>query len=212
MPTLSLTTQYFTSRGFAVVDVNHRGSTGYGRAYRQALYKQWGKADVEDLAAAVRFLSERGDIDPRRVAIRGASAGGFSVLNALIHHPEFVAGSVYFGISDLELLAQETHKFESRYADQLVGPYPEAKALYKERSPIHSLDKLQKPLVLFHGRQDIAVPVNQAERLQKQLSDRGVTAELHVYENEGHGFRRSETISASLQAELAFYVRVFALD
>lgn len=210
-PILSINKHYWTTRGFAVVDVNYRGSTGFGRAYRRALYGKWGKADVDDLAAAARFLAERGDIDPNHIVTSGGSAGGFTVLNALIHHPEFAAGAAYFSISDLELLAQQTHKFESRYLDQLVGPYPEAKNVYRERSPIHFVEKLTKPLVLFHGRDDRMVPVNQAELVHDALTKRGISSELHIYEGEGHGFRRAENRAAALEAELAFYRRVLGL-
>jgi len=208
---LKLHVQFWTSRGFAVVDVNYRGSTGYGRAYRRALYGRWGVADVEDLAAAVRFLADRGDIDPNRVAVRGGSAGGFSTLNALVHHGEFKAGAAYSSISDLEALARDTHKFESRYLDQLVGPYPQAQSIYRERSPIAHLDKLDKPLVLFHGREDRVTPVNQAEMLHRALEERGIASELHVYDGEGHGLRRADNRVASLKDELAFYRRVFGL-
>lgn len=161
---LNLRVQYWTSRGFAVLDVNYRGSTGYGRAYRERLYGRWGVADVEDCVHGARHLIARGLVDPDRVAIRGGSAGGFTVLCALAFHDVFGAGASYYGISDLEALVHETHKFEARSLDRLVGPYPAEAARYRERSPIRHVDRLTRPVIFFQGREDRIVPPAQTER------------------------------------------------
>lgn len=216
---LDLSTQFWTSRGFAVVDVNYGGSTGYGRPYRQLLSARdeggtggWGVVDVEDCAAAVRWLAERGEVDGDRLAIRGGSAGGFTALCALIADDTFAVGASLYGVTDLAALARDTHKFEARYLDRLVGPWPEAEATYAERSPVHHLDRLDTPLIVFQGLEDEVVPPSQAEALVAALAERGVEHEYHAYEGEQHGFRRAETVVDVLEKELAFYLRVFHGD
>lgn len=204
--------QYWTSRGFAIVDVNYRGSTGYGRAYRQALNGQWGVVDVDDSIAAARFLIERGDVDAQRVAIRGASAGGFTTLAALTFHRFFKAGASHYGIGDLEALAKDTHKFESRYLDRLVGPYPQDRARYLERSPIRHTDRLASPMILFQGSEDKAVPPDQARAMFDAVSAKGLPVALLMFDGEQHGFRRAATIRRALEAELYFYGRVFGFE
>lgn len=206
---LSLSTQYWTSRGFAVVDVNYRGSVGYGRPYRDALQGQWGIADVQDCAAAVRWLAEQGEVDGDRLAIRGGSAGGFTALCALIFTDTFATGASLYGVTDLAALAKDTHKFESRYLDGLVGKWPEEEATYAERSPIHHLDLLDRPLIVFQGLEDEVVPPSQAESLVAALAERGIEHEYHAFEGEQHGFRRAETVITVLKSELAFYLRMF---
>ncbi len=207
--TLNLGIQYWTSRGFAVLDVNYGGSTGYGRAYRQRLNGQWGIVDVEDCANGARFLVERGDADGYRLAITGGSAGGYTTLCALTFHDVFRAGASHFGISDLEALAGETHKFESRYLDNLVGPYPERQDLYRERSPIHFTDRLSCPLILFQGLEDQVVPPNQAEMMAQALQDKGLPVAYVPFEGEQHGFRRAENIKRALDGELYFILEFF---
>ena len=205
---LDLAKQYWTSRGFAVVDVNYGGSTGFGRPYRELLQGQWGIVDVEDCVAAARWLAEQGLADGDRLCIRGGSAGGFTVLAALAGTDVFAAGASSYGVADLKALAEETHKFESRYLDGLVGPYPEAKAVYEERSPINHVDRLDSPLIVFQGLEDEVVPPNQSEMVVDALRRKGVTVEYHPFEGEQHGFRKAETVVAVLEAELAFYGRV----
>ena len=204
--------QYWTSRGFAVVDVNYRGSAGYGRRYRQALDGQWGVVDVDDSVAAARFLMERGDVDPQRVAIRGASAGGFTTLAALTFRSVFRAGASHYGIGDLEALAKDTHKFESRYLDRLIGPYPQERALYVERSPIRHTERLASPMILFQGSEDKAVPPDQARTMYEAVKAKGLPVALLMFEGEQHGFRRATTIRRALEAELYFYGRVFGFE
>jgi dipeptidyl aminopeptidase/acylaminoacyl peptidase len=204
--------QYWTSRGFAVVDVNYRGSTGYGRQYRQALDGQWGVVDVDDAVAAARFLIERGDADPQRVAIRGASAGGFTTLAALTFRSVFKAGASHYGIGDLEALAKDTHKFESRYLDRLIGPYPQERARYVERSPIRHTERLASPMILFQGSEDKAVPPDQARTMFEAVRAKGLPVALLMFEGEQHGFRRASTIRRTLEAELYFYGRVFGFE
>lgn len=208
--TLSLQIQYWTTRGFAVVDVNYGGSTGYGRAYRERLNGQWGIVDVEDVIAAARYLVSQGMADGNRLAIRGGSAGGYTTLAALAFRPEiFGAGASYYGISDLEALELDTHKFESRYSSSLIGPYPEAQQVYRERSPIHALDRLACPLILFQGLEDMVVPPNQSARMAEAVRRKGVPVAYLAFEGEQHGFRKAETIVRSLEAELYFYGAVF---
>jgi dipeptidyl aminopeptidase/acylaminoacyl peptidase len=202
---------YWTSRGFAVLDLNHRGSTGFGREYRQALYGQWGIVDVEDAAIAARWLGEQGLADPERLIIRGGSAGGFSTLAAHAFFDTFAAGASYYGISDIEALARDTHKFESRYLDQLIGPYPERRDLYIERSPIHHLEGFRAPLLLLQGLDDPVVPPNQSEMIYEALKDRGVPTAYVAFEGESHGFRKSENQIIAREAELFFYARVLGL-
>jgi dipeptidyl aminopeptidase/acylaminoacyl peptidase len=209
---LSLNIQFWTSRGFAILDVNYRGSTGYGRAYRKALDGQWGIVDVDDCVAGARTLAAQGLVDSKRMAIRGSSAGGFTVLCALTFHDVFAAGASYYGVSDLEALARDTHKFESRYLESLVGPYPLRRDIYLARSPIHSAERLSCPVIFFQGLQDLVVPPAQAENMVQALRSRGLIAPLVTFANEQHGFRRKETIIRALTAELAFYCKVFAID
>jgi dipeptidyl aminopeptidase/acylaminoacyl peptidase len=211
-PMLQLAKQYWTSRGFAVVDVNYRGSTGYGREYRDLLQGEWGVADVEDCAAVCEFLVARGDADADRLCIRGGSAGGFTTLAALAFHEVFAAGASHFGVADLGVLAAETHKFESRYLDGLVGPWPEARATYEERSPIFHTDRIDRPLAVFQGLDDPIVPPNQAEMIVEALRTKGVPVAYLPFEGEQHGFRQSQNIRASLDGELSFYAQVLGFD
>jgi dipeptidyl aminopeptidase/acylaminoacyl peptidase len=209
---LDLGIQFWTSRGFAVVAVNYGGSTGYGRAYRQRLEGQWGVVDVDDCVSVARFLSERGEVDGNRLAIRGWSASGYTTLCALTFRKAFKAGVSYFGISDLEALAQETHKFESRYLDSLIGPYPERRALYRERSPIHFTDRLSCPLLLLQGLEDKVVPPQQAERMFEAVRQKGLPVAYLPFAGEQHGLRRAENIQRAFDAELYFYSRVFGFE
>lgn len=209
---LNLGLRYWTSRGWAVVDVDYRGSTGYGRAYMRALDGAWGVADVADCIAAARFLVQRGDVDGSRLAIRGGSAGGFTVLAALTFHDVFAAGASRYGIGDLEALARDTHKFEARYLDGLVGPYPEARDTYVARSPIHHTDQLSAPMILLQGADDEVVPPNQAEMMVDALAAKGLPHAYLLFEGEGHGFRQADTIVAALEAEYAFFAQIFGFD
>jgi dipeptidyl aminopeptidase/acylaminoacyl peptidase len=211
-PRLSLDIQYWTTRGFAVLDVNHGGSSGFGRAYRERLDGGWGIVDVCDVVAAVRAVVEQGRIDPKRAVIRGGSAGGFTVLAALAFHDTFKAGANYYGVSDLEALAHDTHKFESRYLDRLVAPLPEGRPLYRARAPIHHLDGLHAPLITFQGAEDAIVPPSQSRAIVAALRSRGVTAVYMEFEGEQHGLRKAENVARALQAELAFYGRVFGFE
>lgn len=206
---LNLQIQFWTSRGFAVVDVDYRGSTGYGRAYHQALDGGWGVVDVADCVAAASHLIGQGRVDGTRCAIRGKSAGGYSTLAALVFHDLFRAGASYYGISDLETLAADTHKFESRYLDRLIGPYPEARARYQARSPIHHLEGLRAPVIFFQGLEDKVVPPAQAECMVAALRARGLPVAYVTFANERHGFRQAANIERALAAELYFYGRVF---
>jgi len=209
---LSLSIQYWTSRGFAVVDVDYGGSSGYGRAYRQRLEGQWGIVDVEDVVAAARFLAEEGRVDPGRIAIHGGSAGGFTVLAALAQSDVFAAGGDFYGVADLEALARDTHKFESRYLDGLVGPWPAAKAVYDARSPINHLDGFTAPLLILQGAEDPIVPPNQAHMIRDALKARGTPVAYIEFAGEGHGFRRAENIVRAKEAELYFYGKVFGFE
>jgi dipeptidyl aminopeptidase/acylaminoacyl peptidase len=209
---LSPTIQFWTSRGFAILDVNYRGSTGYGRAYRKMLDGNWGVFDVEDCVAGARALAAQELVDGKRMAIRGSSAGGFTVLCALAFHDVFAAGASYYGVCDLAALATDTHKFESRYLDSLIGPYPERADLYRGRSPVHAADRISCPVIFFQGMQDRVVPPTQAEAMVKALRKRGLEAPLLTFPDEQHGFRRKETIIAALEAELAFYRKVFGIS
>lgn len=212
-PALSLSVQYWTSRGFAVASVNHGGSTGYGREFRDELLGRWGLVDVADCLAAARHLAVRGRADPDRTVIRGGSAGGFTVLSALARpDTPFAAGADLFGVADLEALARDTHKFESRYLDRLVGPYPEARDVYVERSPITHVDELRRPLIVLQGSEDEVVPPNQSEMIVDALRANGVPVAYLLFEGEQHGFRRAENIRRALDAELAFYSRVLGFD
>lgn len=205
--------QFFTSRGYAVLEVNYRGSTGYGRAYRKALEGRWGVVDVEDCVSAARFLGEQALADPTRLAMAGASAGGFTVLRTLILYPGvFRAALCQFGVTDLVQLAQQTHKFERHYLDSLVGPLPQAAALYRERSPLLAAERIQDPVAIFQGDQDPVVPKSQADRLVEALRRRGVPHEYHVFAGEGHGWRQPHTIEAYLRAAEAFLRRHLLLS
>ncbi len=206
---LSLDIQYWTSRGFGVVDVNYGGSSGFGRAYRERLKGRWGIVDTEDCISAARYLVEQGEADGRRLAIRGGSAGGYTTLCALVFHDDFAAGASYFGVADCETLATDTHKFESRYLDGLIGPYPQAKDVYYARSPIHFAERLSCPVILFQGLEDRVVPPSQAERMVEVLRTKRLPVAYLAFEGEQHGFRKAETIQRTLEAELYFYSRVF---
>ncbi|HID50817.1 MAG TPA: S9 family peptidase [Anaerolineae bacterium] len=206
---LSLGIQYWTSRGFAYVDVNYGGSTGYGRPFRQRLNGQWGVVDVQDSLNAARYFVERGLADKDKLAVRGGSAGGYTTLAAVTFYNVFDAGASYFGISDLEAMTRETHKFESRYLDNLIGPYPEAQQLYHDRSPIHFAHDIHCPLILFQGLEDRVVPPNQAEMMYDVLRQKGVPVAYVPFAGEQHGFRQAKNIKAALEDELYFYGRVF---
>jgi dipeptidyl aminopeptidase/acylaminoacyl peptidase len=206
---LSLAIQYWTSRGFAVADVNYGGSTGFGRAYRQRLDGQWGLVDVEDCINAARHLVAQGLADPERLIIRGSSAGGYTTLCALAFHKVFKAGASLYGIGDLKALTDDTHKFESRYLDRLVGPLPGSEALYEARSPIHFTEELDCPVIFLQGLEDKVVPPNQAEAMVAALRAKGLPVAYLAFEGEGHGFRKAATIKRALEAELYFYGRVF---
>jgi dipeptidyl aminopeptidase/acylaminoacyl peptidase len=208
-PALSLGIQYWTSRGFAVVDVDYGGSSGYGRAYRDLLKGQWGVVDVEDVIAAARQLAEAGRVDPARIAIHGGSAGGFTVLAALARSDVFSAGGDFYGVADLEALARDTHKFESRYLDGLIGPWPQAKAVYEARSPINHLGGFSAPLLILQGAEDPIVPPNQAHMIRDALKAKGVPVAYIEFAGEGHGFRRAENIVRAKEAELSFYGQIF---
>jgi dipeptidyl aminopeptidase/acylaminoacyl peptidase len=210
--TLRLPIQFWTSRGIAVLDVNYGGSTGYGRSYRKRLDGQWGIVDVQDCVNGARFLVERGNVDGQRLLIRGASAGGYTTLCALAFHDLFAAGASYFGVSDLEALARETHKFESRYLDRLVGPYPERRDLYLARSPIHAIEGLSCPVIFFQGLDDRVVPPNQAEMMFEALRSKGLPVAYVPFEGEQHGFRQAGNIKRALDAELYFYATVFGFE
>ena len=209
---LALTVQYFTSRGFAVVDVDYGGSTGYGRAYRRRLDGQWGVVDTRDCINAAGHLAAERLADPKRLAIRGGSAGGYTTLCALTFHDLFAAGASYFGVADAEALARDTHKFESRYLDRLIGPYPEAVQLYRERSPIHHTDRLSCPVILLQGLEDPVVPPAQAERMASALQAKGIPHAYIAFEGEQHGFRLASSIRRSIEAELYFYGSIFGFE
>lgn len=205
----SLAIQWWTTRGFGVVDVNYGGSTGFGRAYRRRLDGKWGIVDVEDCAAAATHLVERGLVDGARLVIRGGSAGGFTTLVALTSLNLFKAGASFYGVGDLMLLATDTHKFESRYLDRLIGPLPRAQDLYAERSPIHHIDRLSCPVIFFQGEDDKTVPPNQARTMVDAMTAKGLPVAYYAFAGEGHGFRKAETMRRVLELELDFYGRVF---
>jgi len=206
---LSLAQRFWTSRGFAVADVNYRGSSGYGRAYRKKLDGQWGIADVEDCVAVARYLADRGDVDERRLIIRGGSAGGFTVLSALALHDTFTAGASLYGVADLQALANDTHKFESRYLDSLIGRWPEDAAIYAQRSPINHLEGFSAPMIVLQGSEDAIVPPNQSRMIVDALDTRGLPVAYIEFEGEQHGFRKAENIVTATLSELALYGRVF---
>jgi len=211
-PALDREFLFWTSRGIGVVDVNYRGSSGYGRPYRQRLRGGWGVIDTEDCIAAARHLAAGGEADGERLAIRGGSAGGYATLCALVFHDDFATGASYYGVADTETLAQDTHKFESRYLDGLIGPYPEQKSLYYERSPIHFVERLRAPVILFQGLDDEVVPPSQAEAMVAALKRNGVPHAYLAFAGEAHGFRRSETEIRCLEAELFFYGRILGFE
>lgn len=211
-PDLRLSTQFWTSRGFGVVDVNYGGSTGYGREYRERLQHRWGIVDVQDCINAARYLVDQGLADGDRLIIRGGSAGGYTTLAALAFHDVFKAGASHFGISDLEVLNNDSHKMEAQYNHSLIGPYPERRDLYLERSPIYAADRLSCPLILFQGLDDKIVTPNQSEVMFDSVKAKGLPVAYVAFEGEGHGFRRAENIKRSLEAELYFYGRVFGFD
>lgn len=204
-PTLDLRKAYWTSRGFAIVDVNYGGSTGYGRAYRERLAGAWGVVDVDDCINAARHLVEQGKADAEKLIIRGGSAGGYTTLAALAFRNIFRAGASYYGVGDLEALARDTHKFESRYLDKLVGPYPAAKALYEQRSPIHHVDGFDAPVIFLQGAEDEVVPPAQADAMVDALRKRGLPVGYLLFDGEQHGFRQADNIKRALDAELYFY-------
>jgi dipeptidyl aminopeptidase/acylaminoacyl peptidase len=202
--------QFWTSRGIGVVDVNYRGSTGFGRPYRDALRGRWGEADVTDCIDAASYLAGQGEVDPERIWIEGGSAGGYVVLCALSIYPGVIAAGVsYFGVADMETFAETTHKFEARYLDTLIGPYPERADLYRERSPVHHVDRIDRPLLLLQGLDDRVVPPSQSEIMVEALRRKGIPYAYLPFEGEGHGFRRSESLERSLEAVLAFVGRIF---
>ncbi|MEP7059435.1 MAG: S9 family peptidase, partial [Actinomycetota bacterium] len=212
-PAFELDIQYFTSRGFALVDVNYGGSTGYGREYRERLYGTWGVIDTMDCINAAKHLGDEGLADPARFIITGGSAGGYTTLCALTFHDDFAVGSSYFGLADLEPFATgETHKFESRYLDQLIGPYPEAADTFRARSPIHYVDMLSCPVLLLQGAEDEVVPPAQAEIMVEALKAKGLPYAYLSFEGEQHGFRRAENIIAATQAELSFYGQILGFE
>jgi dipeptidyl aminopeptidase/acylaminoacyl peptidase len=207
--TFDLAVQFWTSRGFAVADVNYSGSSGYGREYRQRLNGEWGVLDVADIVNVARYLVTQGKADVRRLVVRGGSAGGYTSLAALTFYPGvFRAGASYYGISDVEVLLHDTHKFEARYLDTLIGPYPAMRDTYRARSPIHHVDRLACALILFQGLEDKVVPPNQSQMMADAVRAKGLPVEYLTFEGEQHGFRRADTIVRALEAELAFYQRV----
>lgn len=210
--TFNLRIQYWTSRGFGVLDVNYGGSTGYGREYRQRLQGQWGIVDVEDCINGALYLVNQDRADPERLAIDGGSAGGYTTLAALTFKDVFKAGASLYGVSDLEALARDTHKFESRYLDGLIGPYPERQDLYMQRSPIHAIEHLSCPVIFFQGLEDKIVPPNQAERMVEVLRSKGLPVAYVPFAGEQHGFRRAENIKRALDGEFYFFARVFGFE
>lgn len=208
-PDLRISYQYWTSRGFAILDVNYSGSTGYGRAYRERLKGNWGVVDVADCIAGAQAMADRGLADPDRLAIQGGSAGGYTTLRALTSSDVFDAGVSMYGIGDLTALARDTHKFESHYLDGLVGPYPEAQALYADRSPINQVEQLGCPMLILQGLEDKVVPPSQANSMREAVLAKGLPVACVMFEGEGHGFRKAETIKASIRAQLFFYSKVF---
>lgn len=209
---LNIKIQYWTSRGFAVLDVNYRGSTGNGRRYRNRLKNNWGVTDVIDVCSGADYLINQGLVDQHKVAIRGSSAGGYTVLAALTFSNRFNAGASLYGIGDLETLVRDTHKFESRYLDNLVGAYPKEQKIYQARSPIHHIDQLNCPVIFLQGLADKVVPPNQAEAMVEALNKKGIANAYVTFEEEGHGFRQAENIKRAIEAELFFYSRVFAFE
>lgn len=211
-PALDREFLYWTSRGIGVVDVNYRGSTGYGREYRNKLRGTWGVVDTEDCVNAARYLAEQGEADGERLAIRGGSAGGYAVLCALTFHDAFATGASYYGVADAVTMTGDTHKFESRYLDLLIGPYPEQAEIYRERSPINYVEQLRVPVILFQGLEDKIVPPSQAETMVAALEQNGVPYAYLPFEGEQHGFRKAETTIRCLESELYFYGRIMGFE
>jgi dipeptidyl aminopeptidase/acylaminoacyl peptidase len=209
---MSLGIQYWTSRGIAVLDVNYGGSTGFGRAFRERLKGKWGIVDVDDCANGARYLVAQGQVDGDRLMITGGSAGGYTTLCALTFRDMFSAGASHYGVSDAEALAKETHKFESRYLDGFMGPYPEKREVYFARSPINFTDRLSCPVIFFQGLEDKVVPPNQAETMVAALQQKGIPVAYLPFEGEQHGFRQAKNIKRALDAELYFYSRVFGFE
>ena len=212
-PALDLDIQYWTSRGFAVICVNYGGSTGYGRAYRDLLNDGWGVVDVEDTIAAARWAAAQGIADPARICVRGGSAGGYTTLAVLAREDTpFAAGADYFGVTDLEPFAFETHKFESRYLDHLIGPYPEQRQRYRDRSPIDHVDEFSRPLIVLQGLEDEVVPPNQATMIVEALREKGIPVAYIAFEGEQHGFRQAPNIRRALDSELSFYGQLLGFE
>ena len=209
---LQLSIAYWTSRGFGVADVDYRGSTGYGRLYRNSLRNSWGLADVEDCVAVAKHLVAQKKVDKNRLAIKGGSAGGFTVLAARTFHHTFTAGESRYGIADLAILAKDTHKFESRYLDRLVGKWPEDEEIYKQRSPIHHIEQLSTPMVILQGSEDPIVPPNQAHLMAKKLKENDIPHALIEFSDEGHGFRKAPNITKAIESELAFFAQIFNFE
>jgi len=209
---LKYSMQYWTSRGIAVLDVNYGGSSGYGRAYRERLNEKWGVVDVDDCINGARHLVARGEVDPNRLAIRGGSAGGYTTLCALTFRNSFTAGASHYGVSDLEALAKDTHKFESRYLDRLIGPYPDRRDVYFERSPIHFTERLNCPMILFQGLEDKVVPPDQSEKMFQAVLAKKLPVAYLTFEGEQHGFRKAENVKRVLEAELYFYGKIFHFE
>ena len=209
---LSLSIQYWTSRGFAVLDVNYGGSTGYGRQYRERLNKKWGIVDVDDCANGARYLANRGEVDGKRLVITGGSAGGYTTLCALTFRNTFKAGASHFGVSDAEALARDTHKYESQYLTGLLGPYPERRDIYYERSPINFPERLSCPVIFFQGLEDKVVPPDQAEKMVEAMRAKGLPVAYVAFAGEQHGFRQAKNIKRALDGELYFYSRVFRFE
>ena len=209
---LSLSIQYWTSRGFAVLDVNYGGSTGYGRQYRERLNKKWGIVDVDDCVNGARYLADRGEVDPGRLIITGGSAGGYTTLSALTFRKTFKAGASHFGISNLESMARDTHKYESQYLTGLLGPYPQRKDIYFDRSPINFPERLSCPVIFFQGLEDKVVPADQAETMVDAIRAKGIPVSYVAFAGEQHGFRQAKNIKRALDGELYFYSRVFGFQ
>ena len=207
---LNLGTQFWTTRGIAVLDVNYGGSTGFGRDYRERLHLNWGIVDVDDCVNGAKYLVAQGLVDEKRIVISGGSAGGYTTLAALVFRDFFQGGASYYGVSDIAALARDTHKFESRYLDWLIGPYPQEEARYRERSPLFQADRLSKPVIFFQGDEDRIVPPNQAEVMVEALRRKGNPVGYFLFWGEQHGFRKAANIQRCLDAELAFYaINVF---
>ena len=210
--TLNLGVQFWTSRGIAVLDVNYGGSTGFGREYRERLRLNWGIVDVDDCVNGAKFLAQQGLVDVKRIVISGGSAGGYTTLAALAFRDFFQGGASYYGVSDAAALARDTHKFEARYLDWLIGPYPQEEARYRERSPVYHADRLSKPVIFFQGSEDAVVPPNQTEVMVEALRRNGNAVGYFLFVGEQHGFRQAANIKRCLDAELTFYaVEVFRI-